>query len=1469
VFEFLKSVFGTNGKDKKSSQQRVNGANSNRKFKKTFLRSLLLENLETRQLFAANPVAQDDTSYYTPMATDLVVTTSSSPAHLRANDLDIDSTTMNTILVAAPSNGTFVAFGTNGTFTYRPNSGFSGIDTFWYKLSDGVNESVPARATVAVGTRWLGRQTLESNVLQSSIADPWLATSVLDTIDASQGLGMGAINIPSGSSQDTAGALAASGGLQLVEDVAPGFSLAYRSSSITKPIIAINTQLAPGVNVPTALSARLTFNGVAGTSYSYTTSGLQSGQAMRFALQADGSALTTGIYDYTVEVTSTVNGIASTQSFTGKQPIVNRASSEFGAGWGLNGLDRLFDSTAGALVVRGNGDWYWFSKSGSTYQHALGDTSYSNLVKNGDNTFTLTSKTGIVSNFSTLGLLTTRKDPNNNTITFAYADRNSDSIAAELISITDPFGRVTNFNYTSGRVTSIAHFSGRTTTLSYTGSNLTGYTVTDPDGAGALAAPSVGFAYASGNVSSRTNPLLQTTSFAFGASDGRLRTVTYPDSRTWQLVAAETIGLPTGVSGNTVKKPIDTQATVTDQRNNAWKFRTDRFGGITESITAMGFIRTALRDADGNPYVINEPDPDGTGPLGSSVVYLGYNSAADVTHMIAPDNGVTTMTYSATLHRLLSTTDPVGRTTSNTYNTAGNQLTSVDGGGFTTTYVVNSRGLPTSITPPDPDGAGPLTSPVTNLAYDSYSRLITLTNPDSSTQTFTYNSADQILTTVDELAKTTTIGYDSLGRRTSVTDRVNALTQFVYDSLSRVTKQTDALGNATDIEFNNRGMVTKIKYPDADGAGPLTRAEDIRAYDEVGNMTSQGDPAGNYQSTTPYTFNADNLLTSRGSAGNPGLYENWDYDNAGRLKNAYRASSAGYPDRTLIGYDSANRIISKTVQSHPSWGTQTVYYSESYAFNTAGELVSATDGRGNTTQYSYNSRGLLASETLPNPDGIGPQFSLIVSHAYDNMGRETSIDRGFGRVTTLEYNNRSFVNKITKPDPDGAGALASPVILIGYNLRGDQTSVTDPLNRVTSYTFDNEQRVTKRTDPDADGAGPLTSAETNWAYNVMGWVTSTTDARGGVTSITFDNLGRMLTQTDPDPDGAGGLSAPVTTLAYNMQGLVSVTDAMARVTTYTRDNKGRVSGVTDPAGNTTNYAYDFYGNLLTQTEPDADGAGPLARPVTTYVFDSVDRVTNKTDAKGGVTNYTYDTASNLTSLKDPVNNTTNFGYDGLNRLVLNTNALSKSKSYVYDVAGNLTRTVDRKGRMIQYSFDTLDRQTAENWQQTGSATPTLTVATTQDGGPINEVQSVGWTTSAYSMTGTFTLTHNGQTTSAIAWNADAATIKTALEALSTVGSGNVAVTVTIPGGNAYSRTFGLTFQNGKGATNVPQTTITTSSLNGIPFGAPTGFANTTVTGGTYTETQTITLSNASGGTWRVAYNGEVSARCPQRSQRRS
>lgn len=73
--------------------------------------------------------------------------------------------------------------------------------------------------------------------------------------------------------------------------------------------------------------------------------------------------------------------------------------------------------------------------------------------------------------------------------------------------------------------------------------------------------------------------------------------------------------------------------------------------------------------------------------------------------------------------------------------------------------------------------------------------------------------------------------------------------------------------------------------------------------------------------------------------------------------------------------------------------------------------------------------------------------------------------------------------------------------------------------------------------------------------------------------------------------------------------------------------------------------------------------------------------------------------------------------------------------------------------------------------------------------------------------GTWTATYAGQTTSAIAYNASAAAVQAALEALSTVGEGNV--TVTGSAGGPYTVTFAGDLAN----TNVAQMT-TADSLSG-------------------------------------------------------
>ncbi len=83
---------------------------------------------------------------------------------------------------------------------------------------------------------------------------------------------------------------------------------------------------------------------------------------------------------------------------------------------------------------------------------------------------------------------------------------------------------------------------------------------------------------------------------------------------------------------------------------------------------------------------------------------------------------------------------------------------------------------------------------------------------------------------------------------------------------------------------------------------------------------------------------------------------------------------------------------------------------------------------------------------------------------------------------------------------------------------------------------------------------------------------------------------------------------------------------------------------------------------------------------------------------------------------------------------------------------------------------------------------------TQGAAGTNEVQVIS--VDAAVTGGTFTLTFNGQTTAALAWNATVAQVQAALAALSTVGAGNVSVSLNGSGD------WVVTFQSALGGTNV-------------------------------------------------------------------
>ncbi|MBD2680828.1 MULTISPECIES: DUF4347 domain-containing protein [Nostoc] len=73
-------------------------------------------------------------------------------AGVLTNDTDSENTALKATLVSGPNNGSLI-FNSDGSFTYTPNFGFQGIDTFSYKANDALVDSNIATVNLYVGNQ--------------------------------------------------------------------------------------------------------------------------------------------------------------------------------------------------------------------------------------------------------------------------------------------------------------------------------------------------------------------------------------------------------------------------------------------------------------------------------------------------------------------------------------------------------------------------------------------------------------------------------------------------------------------------------------------------------------------------------------------------------------------------------------------------------------------------------------------------------------------------------------------------------------------------------------------------------------------------------------------------------------------------------------------------------------------------------------------------------------------------------------------------------------------------------------------------------------------------------------------------------------------------------------------------------------------------------------------------------------------
>lgn len=88
-----------------------------------------------------------------------------------------------------------------------------------------------------------------------------------------------------------------------------------------------------------------------------------------------------------------------------------------------------------------------------------------------------------------------------------------------------------------------------------------------------------------------------------------------------------------------------------------------------------------------------------------------------------------------------------------------------------------------------------------------------------------------------------------------------------------------------------------------------------------------------------------------------------------------------------------------------------VLRTESATYDADGNVVSATDFRGNTTTASYDATGMLTSVTQPVSSGK----SVTVGYQYGLAGNPTGVTDGNGNTTYATYNSLGLPQIITEP----------------------------------------------------------------------------------------------------------------------------------------------------------------------------------------------------------------------------------------------------------------------------------------------------------------------------------------------------------------------------------------------------------------------------------------------------------------------
>ncbi|MGY6518540.1 MAG: RHS repeat-associated core domain-containing protein [Lysobacteraceae bacterium] len=492
---------------------------------------------------------------------------------------------------------------------------------------------------------------------------------------------------------------------------------------------------------------------------------------------------------------------------------------------------------------------------------------------------------------------------------------------------------------------------------------------------------------------------------------------------------------------------------------------------------------------------------------------------------------------------------------------------------------------------------------------------------------------------------TTTYQFSATGDLTAVTNALGHQTSFSqHSALGLPGRTVDANGLVTRIEYDARGRETRRTVEAS--TGNLVYQTAWNADDQVAATV---DPAGHQR--------------------------RYVYDAVGRLvrveENSPVAWGTGSQDQLRITYNNLNRVSERQL-GHLANGSFTTLARTRLYYDDAGYLERELGNHGQERLFQYNRNGQLAG-----------------------------VQAGGQRTTTYLHDFHGRLKRQT--DPIGG------VTLMGYDSLGRLSQVTDPRGNATVYTYNAFGELTALASPD-------TGTQT-FTYDVAGRPLTMTRSNGLTTSYTHDPLGRVTAISAQRPGGADVRSFVYDTCGFGVGRLCRITDPWGEHTyTYTRrgdiatqgtdvggtnyvhvydyDNRARVRQINLPGNGWVRYSYDA-ASRPSRVETMMNGSAwqdaasnirwrPLGAGLHSLTYGNGHTLERSHDTSGRLTRVrvpgvldnqlSYNAFDEITAIQrgfTPSLASQSYGYDDLGRLT--TVGGNLPASFAYDANGNRTR----------------------------------------------------------------------------------------------------------------------------------------------------------------------------------------------------